>query len=275
MKERRELVAKGDALSLQAQCELLGISKSGLYYTPKDESDENLEVMRLMDERHTNHPTHGVLQMQDYLFALGFLINHKRVRRLMRKARINAQYPKRNLSMLGEAEYIYPYLLGNLTIDHPNQVWEIDITYIPMRRGFMYLTAIIDVYSRYIVGWGLHNSLHVENVIEVLEEAVKQYGVPEIINSEQGSQFTSPFCTNKLSGQGISISMTGRGRASDNIYIERFWRTLKLDYIYLNPSEDGVTLWKGIKWFMNFYNMEKTHQGIGRQTPQTLYRMSA
>ena len=153
--ERRDLVWGDDRLSLQCQCDLLGISKSGLYYLPKGESDENFEIMKKMDKHHHDHPTYGVLQMQDYLFALGFIVNHKRVRRLMRKAQIMAQYPKRNLSKLGLAEYIYPYLLRNLNINHPNQVWEIDITYIPMDKGFMYLTAIIDVYSHFIVGWGL------------------------------------------------------------------------------------------------------------------------
>lgn len=174
-------VSRDDRLSLQCQCDLPGISKSGLYYLPKGESDENLEIMKKMDKHHHDHPTYGVLQMQDYLFALGFIVNHKRVRRLMRKARIIAQYPKRNLSKLGLAGYIYPYLLRNLDIDHPNQVWEIDITYIPMDKGFMYLTAIIDVYSRFIVGWGLHNSLHGENALEVLEAAIQEHGVPEIV----------------------------------------------------------------------------------------------
>ncbi|WP_129594593.1 IS3 family transposase [Seramator thermalis] len=273
--ERRILVSKDDCISLQSQCDLLVISKSGLYYLPKGESDENLEIMKKMDKYHHDHPTYGVLQMQDYLFAPGFLVNPKRVRRLMRKARITAQYPKRNLSKLGLAGYIYPYLLRNLNIDHPNQVWEIDITYIPMDKGFMYLTAIIDVYSRFIVGWGLHNSLHGENVIEVLEAAMQEHGVPEIINSDQGSQFTSPGWVNRLNELGIGISMDGRGRATDNIYIERFWRTLKQDYVYPFPAENGTTLWKGLRWFMNHYNKEKTNQGIGRRTPESVFRLSA
>lgn len=273
--ERRGLVSKDDRLSLQSQCDLLGISKSGLYYVVKGESVDNLDIMEKMDKYHHDHPTYGVLQMQDYLFALGFLVNHKRVRRLMRKARIIAQYPKRNLSKLGLAEYIYPYLLRNLNIDHPNQVWEIDITYIPMDKGFMYLTAIIDVYSRFIVGWGLHNSLHGENVIEVLEAAVQEHGVPEIVNSDQGSQFTSPAWVNKLNELGISISMDGRGRATDNIYIERFWRTLKQDHVYPFPAENGTTLWKGIRLFVNHYNKEKTHQGVGRRTPESMFKLSA
>ncbi|WP_313382046.1 IS3 family transposase [Proteiniphilum saccharofermentans] len=190
--ERRSLVSKDDCISLQSQCDLLGISKSGLYYVAKGECDANLEIMKKMDKHHQDHPTYGVLQMQDYLLAQGLRVNPKRVRRLMRKAQIIAQYPKRNLSKLGLSDYIYPYLLRNLDVDHPNQVWEIDITYIPMDRSFMYLTAIIDVYSRFIVGWGLHNSLHGENVIEVLDGAIDEHGVPGIINSDQGSQFTSP-----------------------------------------------------------------------------------
>lgn len=207
----------------------MGISKSGLYYTPKGESDENLTMMELMDEHHIFHPTHGVFQMQDYLFSLGFLANHKRVRRLMRKARIHVHYPKRNLSKLGKAEFIHPYLLHGLEIKRSNQVWAIDITYIRMAKGFMYLTAIIDVYSRYIVGWGLHNSLHAENVIEVLDRAMALNGKPEILNSDQGSQFTCQRWVSKLKEHGIHISMDGKGRATDNIYIERFWRTLKQD----------------------------------------------
>jgi len=242
---------------------------------PKGESEENLENMKKMDKRHHDYPTYGVLQMQDYLFTLSYLVNPKRVIRLMRKARITAQYPKRNLSKLGLAGYIYPYLLRNLTMDHPNQAWKIDITYIPMDKGFMYLTAIIDVYSRFIVGWGLHNSLHGENVIEVLDAAIHEHGVPEIINSDQGSQFTSPTWVNRLKELGISISMDGRGRATDDIYIERFWRTLKQDYVYPFPAENGTTLWKGIRGFMNHYNKEKTNQGVGRQTPESIYRFSA
>ena len=175
----------------------------------KGECDANLEIMKKMDKHHQDHPTYGVLQMQDYLLAQGLRVNPKRVRRLMRKAQIIAQYPKRNLSKLGLSDYIYPYLLRNLDVDHPNQVWEIDITYIPMDRGFMYLTAIIDVYSRVIVGWGLHNSLHGENVIEVLDGAIDEHGVPGIINSDQGSQFTSPAWVNRLNELGISISMDG------------------------------------------------------------------
>jgi len=268
-------VCKDDELSLTTQCELLGISKSGLYYTPKGESEEDLKLMELMDKHHTLHPTHGILQMQDYLFSLNFLVNHKRVSRLMRKARIHAHYPKRNLSKLGKAEYIYPYLLRGLQVIRPNQVWAIDITYIRMQKGFMYMTAIIDVYSRYIVGWGLHNSLHAENVVEVLNRAVGTYGKPKVLNSDQGSQFTCELWVSTLKELDVQISMDGKGRATDNIYIERFWRTLKQDWVYLNPVDNGSELWAGINGYINYYNKEKTHQGIGRQSPESVYRQVA
>lgn len=227
--------------------------------------------MELMDKRHTDHPTHGVLQMQDYLFCEGYRVNHKRVRRLMRKARIHARYPRRNLSKAGLSQYTHPYLLRDLKIGHSRQVWAIDITYIPMNKGFMYLTAIMDIHSRYIVGWGLHNTLQAENVREVLLGAIERHGAPEIVNSDQGSQFTCPLWIETLKGHGIRISMDGRGRALDNIFIERFWRTLKQDYVYLHPCDDGLELYNGIKEFIRFYNEEKCHQGIGRQTPMSLF----
>lgn len=227
-----------------------------------------------MDKRHIHYPTHGILQMQDYLFTSGFLVNHKRVGRLMRKSRIHARYPKQNLSKAGSAQYIHPYLLGNLTIGHPGQVWAVDITYIPMRKGFMYLTAIIDVYSRYIVGWGLHNTLQAENVRDVLLQAITRHGTPEIINSDQGSQFTCPLWIETLKANNIRISMDSKGRALDNIFIERFWRSLKQDYVYLCPCDNGLELYNGIKEYIRFYNEEKCHQGIGRQTPKSLFYKS-
>jgi len=180
-----------------------------------------------------------------------------------------AIYPKRNLSKLGKAKYICPYLLKDLEIDHPNHVWEIDITYIPMCKGFMYLTAIIDVYSRYIVGWGLSNSL------EVLKEAIAVHGKPEIINSDQGSQFTCEDWINYLEKENVKISMDGKGRAIDNIFIERFWRSLKYDHVYLFPAEDGIELYRGLKEYFNYYNNELSHQGINRQIPVNLFKKVA
>ena len=219
MKEVEGYIVHNKNFSIRKQCELLDVPRSNFYYEPAGEGDENLRAMRLMDEEFLEHPTHGVLQMQDFLVALGFIINVKRVRRLLRKMGIMAIYPKRNLSKLGHAKYIRPYLIRGLKIDRPNQLWEIDITYIPMAKGFMYLTAIIDVYSRYVVAWDVFNSLDAENSLSVLKTAIEHYGKPEIINSDQGSQFTCPIWTEYVENEGIRISMDGRGRATDNIFI--------------------------------------------------------
>jgi len=254
---------------------MVGVNRSSVYYDPVGESQENLQLMRLMDEHHLEHPTEGVLQMQDFLFLCGFLVNHKRVRRLLRRMGVMAIYPKRNLSKLGNAKYIRPYLLRNLKIDHPNHVWAIDITYIPMAHGFMYLTAIIDVYSRFVVGWDVFNSLDAENSLEVLKRAIAIYGKPEIINSDQGSQFTCALWTEYVEDAGIKISMDGKGRAIDNIFIERLWRTVKQDYVYLHPAENGLELYSGLRTFFGYYNTQKSHQGIGRITPEQLYGKAA
>jgi putative transposase len=228
-----------------------------------------------MDGHYLDHPTHGVLQMQDFLFLYGFVVNHKRVRRLLRKMGMMAIYPKRNLSRLGNAKYIKPYLLKGMKVTRPNQVWAIDITYIPMARGFMYLTAIIDIYSRYVVGWDVFNSLDAENSLVVLQQAIDQHGKPEIINSDQGSQFTCALWTEYLESKNILISMDGKGRAIDNIFIERLWRTVKQDYVYLHPATNGSELYSGLKTFFLYYNTKKTHQGIGRVTPEKLYKQAA
>lgn len=268
-------IHKDEKLSVRRQCELLEINRSTVYYQPKGESEENLHIMRKLDERHLEHPTHGVLQMQDFLFALGLVVNVKRVRRLLRLMGVMAHYPKRNLSKLGRARYVRPYLLKGLEITRANQVWAIDITYIPMAHGFMYLTAIIDLYSRFVVGWSLHNSLDAENCLTVVQKAVRRYGKPEIINSDQGSQFTCALWVEYLEEEQIKISMDGKGRATDNIFIERLWRTVKQDYVYLHPEDNGLSLYQGLKKFFEFYNNEKTHQGIGRVPPANLYLEAA
>ena len=275
MKEVEGYIAYNKGLSIRKQCELLDVARSNFYYKPAGEVDENLRTMRLMDEEFLEHPTHGVLQIQDFLAALGFIMNVKRVRRLLRKMGIMAIYPQRNLSKLGHAKYIRPYLIRGLEIDRPNQLWEIDITYIPMAKGFMYLTAIIDVFSRYVVGWGVFNSLDAENSLSVLKTAIEHYGRPEIINSDQGSQFTCAIWTEYVENEGIRISMDGRGRATDNIFIERLWRTVKRDYIYICPAGNGTELYKGLNTFFDYYNNRKTHQGIGRCIPASLYKKAA
>jgi len=210
MKEVYSYIEENEKISIRGQCELLEVNRSTVYYKPVPESEENLAIMRLMDEHHLEHPTHGVLQMQDYLLSLSFIVNTKRVRRLLRLMGIMAIYPKRNLSKLGLAKYIRPYLLKGLEITGPNHVWAVDITYIPMFNGFMYLTAIIDLYSRYIVGWDIFNSLAAENTLEVLKQAIAMHGKPKIINSDQGSQFTSYDFTNILKSHNIKISMDGK-----------------------------------------------------------------
>lgn len=275
MSQRRELIDNQHILSTRKQCDILSIHRSGLYYKAKGEKQENLEVMRLMDEHYLKHPTEGVLRMQDFLFALGFVVNHKRVRRLLRLMGLMAIYPKKNLSKLGQKKYIHPYLLKGLKIDRPNQVWAIDITYIPMKNGFLYLTAIIDLYSRYIVGWGISNTLDADASLSVMKQAVKKHGKPEIINSDQGSQFTCEDWIKYLTAEDVKISMDGKGRAIDNIFIERFWRSLKYDYVYLHPANDGLELYQGLEEYFNYYNHELHHQGIGRKIPAELFKPAA
>jgi putative transposase len=231
--------------------------------------------MLIMDEHYLKHPTAGVIRMQDLLFALGFVVNHKRVRRLLRLMGLMAIYPKRNLSKLGLKKYIHPYLLKGLDIDRPNRVWAIDVTYVPMKNGFLYLTAIIDLYSRYIVGWGISNTLDAEASLSVMKEAIKEHGKPEIINSDQGSQFTCEIWIEHMKSEGILISMDGKGRAIDNIFIERFWRSVKYDHVYLYPASDGVELYQGLKNYMYHYNYELHHQGIDRRIPADLYKPAA
>jgi putative transposase len=275
MTERKLLIDPEVRVSIRSQCVLLGVPRSTLAYQAMGENGDSLEMMRLMDAHYLDHPSYGVLRMQDYLLSMSFIVNEKRVRRLLRLMGLMAIYPKRNLSKLGQAKYIRPYLLRGLKVIRPNQVWAIDITYIPMAKGFLYLTAIIDLYSRYVVGWGLSNSLDASSSHRVLKEAILANGKPEIINSDQGCQFTCNEWIKYLEKEGVQISMDGKGRAIDNIFIERLWRSVKYDHVYLWPANDGLELFKGLKGYFNHYNHELAHQGIGRQIPATLYRKAA
>lgn len=211
--------------------------------------------------------------MRDYLLSLGILIGVKRVRRLMRKMGLEAIYAKPNLSKLGRAKYVHKYLLRNMKIRSRNQVWSTDITYIPMRKGFLYLYAIMDVHSRYIVGWGLYSTLESCNAIEVLENAVSRHGAPEIINSDQGSQYTCSEWIEALKKHGIQISMDGRGRCRDNAWIERFWRSLKEEYVYMNPEKDGTAMRDGIRGWINYYNNVRVHSKNGHKIPRDVYEL--
>lgn len=268
------LIESKSELSIRKQCSLLGFNRGVLYYVPKGESKENLEMMALMDEHIIEEPTAGVLTMQSMLEEKGIKAGYERVRRLMRKACIMPIYPRRQLTVLGEKKYIHPYLLTDLKVEKANQVWAIDITYVPMSSGFMYLTAIIDIYSRYIVGWGLSNSLEASASMEVIKQAIAVHGKPEILNSDQGSQFTCKDYVTYLKSEKIKISMDGKGRAIDNIFIERFWRTIKYQHIYLNPASNGHDLYKGIdKWIVKYNN--RAHQGIDRIKPIVKYKSVA
>ncbi len=253
---------------------MLSINRASYYYEAKGENTENLEIMHKMDRHIQIEPTAGVLTMQSMLKDKGISASYERVRRLMRIANIKAIYPRRSLTQRAKGEEIYPYLLRCLKIERPSQVWEIDITYIPMEKGFMYMTAIIDVYSRYIVGWGLSNSLEAGESLKVVKEAIRVHGKPEILNSDQGSQFTSLEYINFLKLINVKISMDGKGRALDNIYIERFWRTLKYQHIYLYAADDGLILYRGIKeWLKRYHNRD--HQGISRQKPIDVFNKAA
>ena len=254
------------------QCEVLGLSRTAYYYQPKGESEGNLQLMNEIDKEHLEHPATGVVRMTDYLRGLGYSVGCRKVRRLMRKVGVKPVYRTRSLSKLGQPVYVKQYLLRGLKVDRPNQVWCIDITYIPMKKGFLYLTAIIDVYSRFVVAWNLSNTLDASNCIEALEQGVLRYGAPEIINSDQGCQFTSKEWSDACAKYpSMKVSMDGRGRAKDNIWIERFWKTIKYEYIYIQMEESGSDLFNGIKRFIEYYNHRRQHQGVGHQVPYRLY----
>jgi putative transposase len=270
--ERRKMIeAEHDKLSIVEQCQLLQVSRSGFYYEPQSESEENLAIMRIMDEQYLETPFYGVERLLVLLTALAYNINRKRVRRLMKVHGWQTLYPTPRTTRIDPAAYKYPYLLRGLSIERKNQVWAIDITYVPMKKGFMYLCAIIDLHTRYVVNWGISNSMSAEWCTELVADAIALHGNPEIINSDQGSQFTSEVYTNMLKQKEIKISMDGKGRAIDNIFIERLWRTVKYEHIYLHVYEDGLTLYKGLHKYFSFYNGERRHQSLNYKTPEEHY----
>jgi putative transposase len=262
-------------LSMQRQCDILQIHRSGLYYQPVPTNDEELKLMLEMDKLHLKDPTLGTRRMPEMLKLKGFKVGRGKVRRLMRKMRIKTVYCRPRTTVSDPGKYKYPYLLNNLKIDKPNQAWAIDITFIPMRKGFMYMTALIDLHSRYIVNWSISNSMEAEWIKLVVEEAIRMFGKPDIINSDQGSQFTSDAYIGLLKENNIAISMDGKGRVLDNVYIERFWRTIKYDKIYLNPPKDGLELYTIVKEFIAYYNHERPHESLDYQSPITLYHEAA
>ena len=272
MAERRTMIDKTHpVLSIVNQCRLLGLHRSGLYYKPCAESEENLVIMRLLDEQYFKTPFYGVRKLTVWLNKQDFKVNRKRVKRLMDLMGWRTLYRYKSTSEPDKQNRLYPYLLKGLHIERPNQVWAMDITYVPMRRGFMYLCAVIDLHTRFVVNWSLSNTMTAEWSTQVAREAMDNYGIPEIFNTDQGSQFTSDEFTGLLLGKNIKISMDGKGRAIDNIFIERLWRTVKYEHVYLHVAGDGVQLYNGLNEYFTFYNHERTHQSLKYETPAVSY----
>lgn len=257
-------------ISIRRQCELLDISRAGLYYKPVGESEENLRLMRLLDEQYMRTPFYGSRKMTAWLRAQGFAVNRKRISRLMGTMGIEAVYPKPKLSTPGDGHRIYPYLLGGIEVKRPNQVWSTDITYIRMAQGFVYLVAVMDWFSRYVLSWALSLTMELDFCLEALNHALRR-GRPDIFNSDQGSQFTSEKFTGELVARHIAVSMDGRGRCMDNIFIERLWRSLKYEEVYLKDYASVAEARAGIDGYIRFYNRERLHQSLGYRTPAALY----
>jgi len=258
-------------LSLALQCTLLSISRSGFYYKHCGESQFNLEVMKEIDKIHSDYSFYGFRRIRNELRNRNIKVGKKLVIRLMKLMCIDVTYPKPNTSQPNPDNKIYPYLLRGLKIDKCNQVWEMDITYISMKHGFMYLAAIIDVNSRFVLKWDISNTMEASWCKEIVEKAINTYGSPEIFNTDQGSQFTSNIFTGYLLENNVKVSMDGRGRATDNIYIERLWRSVKQENIYLNAYENGQELYTGLKNYFDFYNNKRGHQSLDYKTPAELY----
>lgn len=257
-------------ISIERQCELIGLSRSSYYYQAKAEDPYNLLLMRLVDEQYTRRPAYGIRSMTDYLRRQGHLVNHKRVQRLMRRMGLEAIYPKPKTSTAHAAHKKYPYLLRGLAIERPNQVWCSDITYIGLEGGFLYLVAIMDWYSRYVLAWRLANTLDASFCVEALEEALS-VSRPEIFNTDQGVQFTSSRFTSTLKAAEIQISMDGRGRCFDNIMVERLWRSVKYEEVYLKDYQEVRDAARGLGDYFPFYNLERGHQSLDYRTPYEAY----
>lgn len=258
-------------LSISRQCKILDLNRSSYYYRPKPIKPEDLELMRTIDELYLQNPSSGSRSISRQLRRQGKKVNRKRVQRLMRLMGIEAVYPKPRTSRPHPQHRIYPYLLRNLTIDQPNQVWATDITYIPMARGFMYLVAIMDWHSRKILSWRVSNTMEPAFCIDALKEALNCYGAPDIFNTDQGAQFTSNAFTQILKDNHVAISMDGRGRCQDNIFIERLWWTLKYQYIYMHSFDTGKALRRGLAGWIQYYNQERGHSSLDDRTPDEVY----
>ena len=258
-------------LSKTRRCELLDVARSTAYYRPEPVSEVDLALMRLIDEIHLKLPFYGSRRIRDELEDQGHRVNRKRVQRLMRLMGLRALYPRRRTSQPGKGHKIYPYLLRDLTVGRANQVWATDVCYIPMTKGFMYLVAIMDWHTRRVLSWRVSNTLDTDFCIEALEEALQRYGAPEIFNTDQGSQFTSDAFTRVLKDHGIKISMDGKGRWVDNVFVERLWRSVKYEDVYLRAYETPAELRAGLTRYFQFYNARRRHSALDRRTPDAVY----
>lgn len=269
--EKRSLIdSSHKELSIARQCELLGICRSGWYYQPKELADQDLELMDLIDRQFTQTPFYGARRLCVALKEMGHVVNRKKMRRLMQRMGLEAIYPKPKLSIGNKQHLKYPYLLRNILIDRPEQVWSEDITYIRLNKGFVYLTAIIDWFSRYVVSWKVSNLLDTSFCLEALEEALKE-GTPEIFNTDQGVQFTSKEFTEILEQKGIAISMDGKGRALDNIFVERLWRSVKYEEVYLKDYKTVQEAREGLGNYFEYYNFKRPHQSLEYKKPYEVH----
>jgi putative transposase len=270
--KRKAVEPEHKKISICRQCELLGLNRSGLYYKPCGETQYNEQLMKLIDEQYIETPFYGIDKMTEWLRRKGHYVNHKRVRRLMRQMGLEAVYPrrKRGLSMPDSQHKIYPYLLKNVQIIRPDQVWSADITYVRMYRGWLYLVAVMDWFSRYVLSWEVSVTLESEFCISALRQALS-LGKPEIFNTDQGSQFTSDDFTDILKDAGIQISMDGKGRVFDNIFVERLWRTVKVEQVYLRDYQTVAEARYYLGRYFDFYNNQRLHQALGYRTPAEVY----
>lgn len=257
------------ALPITPQCELLGLARANYYHEPEPESDANLQLRRVIDETYLAYPCFGSRQMTHWLRRQGHLVNRKRVRRLMQQMGMEAIYRKPNLSRKHPQNPVYRYLLRRLVIDRPNQVWAMDITYLPIQGGFIYLCAVIDWYSRAVLAWDLSNTLDAGFCVQAVARAMAEHGVPESFNTDQGSQFTSTDFTQPLPARGVRISMDGRGRALNHVFVERLWRTVKYEEVYLKSYRSQIEAYTGLEAYFRFYNDHRSHSAFGIAAPQT------
>lgn len=265
-------MSKEEVLSITRQCELLDLARSTYYYVPEPVSDEELELMKLIDQCYLELPFYGTRRIKGWLWDNhGLVVNRKRIQRLRRLLAIETLYPKRNLSLANQQHKIYPYLLRGLDINRPNQVWATDVTYIPMAKGFVYLVAIMDWFSRRVLSWRVSTTMDTSFCIEALEEAIEKYGCPEIFNTDQGSQFTSDDFTQVLKDNDIKISMDGKGRWVDNVFVERLWRSVKYEEVYLKAYDSVADAKSSLGQYFDFYNAQRRHQSLDKMTPDEVY----